>query len=693
MTSMFKKELLDCLKWVPAGMLIALVMVWQSLPGKIDWLYNTEADIMVAMGWSAGLIAFAFGLLQSLFDIRNDARGYLLHRPLRRTDIFWAKVAAGFVAYVLTLSPAVLTALFYLNSRGLEFLPVSGWQIIPGLLLVMLVFLLHPVGMWIGNRDARWVGTRVLPLAGIVTVLLFISNIYGMGFDGGSQILRWLMYAALWAVHIVAVVVVFGAARHAFCVRQMLPPASGKNASPWARVVGLNFSAITVATASGVLILSSLIPVEPSYTNRQLLMNADGEFQQVQIERSNWNWDEAEYSVRPATDSNVDYAPVSEEWKLAEYSVLVSPRLDRYSWFDQFRNMGDYLTKKGAKGPLRLFSHQNRLLAYGPERLKGVVTLQGVERDTTAPQGEFQKLGVFQHVKAGVGTNGQLGKTPFVVDATGLFQFDSANLEMHRLLPEGVDRACMLYADDKYPATLWTVSRGKLTRHEVSPVEDGVELTEKKLTSGNHTIFLPLLRTENSKSYEIDLPNEPYSISVFRNDDGQYGYVKYDFDDQQHYYGMLSEDGGVEKIGPQEVPPVASANQDYFGLAIPSVVAFGVCVWALFFGSVGAMSPYGLFVYAVAQALLAGAGTFLLCKWLDLSSRTCWIWTVVALLGGWGICIAVMACHRRLVKEACPHCHKQTRVDLEECTLCGRPWLPPELDQIEIFDGAVPASV
>lgn len=311
MISIFKKELRDCLKWVPAGMLIALVMVWQSLPSRIDRLYGTETALMGAIGYSAVLIAFAFGLLQSLFDIRNDARGYLLHRPVRRSDVFWAKVASGFVAYVLALTPAVLLALFYLNSKGLEFLPVSGWQVIPGLLAALAAFLVHPVAMWVGNRDARWVGTRVLPLAGIVTVLFFITAIYENGY-GGNPTDRFLAFTVSWVVHIVAGVVVFVAARHAFCNRQMLPPASGKHASSWARVLGLTFSGIAVATASVVFVLSSLNPGEPTYSNRQLLMNADGEFQQVQIERKNWNWNEAEYSVRPAAESEVDYAPVDE---------------------------------------------------------------------------------------------------------------------------------------------------------------------------------------------------------------------------------------------------------------------------------------------------------------------------------------------------------------------------------------------
>ncbi len=96
MISIFKKELRDCIKWVPAGMLIALVMIWQSLPIRIEQMFGTEAYLMAAIGWSAALIAFAFGLLQSLFDIRNDARGYLLHLSRPTVRYFLGQSCFGF---------------------------------------------------------------------------------------------------------------------------------------------------------------------------------------------------------------------------------------------------------------------------------------------------------------------------------------------------------------------------------------------------------------------------------------------------------------------------------------------------------------------------------------------------------------------------------------------------------------------
>jgi len=89
---------------------------------------------------------------------------------------------------------------------------------------------------------------------------------------------------------------------------------------------------------------------------------------------------------------------------------------------------------------------------------------------------------------------------------------------------------------------------------------------------------------------------------------------------------------------------------------------------------------------------LAAIGTFWLCSFYDLSRRGRLVWIVVAFIAGWGVCLAVAACYRRLVKEVCSHCRQATRVDLETCTHCAKPWLPSEMEQIEIFDSMVEAA-
>lgn len=100
----------------------------------------------------------------------------------------------------------------------------------------------------------------------------------------------------------------------------------------------------------------------------------------------------------------------------------------------------------------------------------------------------------------------------------------------------------------------------------------------------------------------------------------------------------------------------------------------------------------GALELAFVHALFSAGLTFWLTKYYDLLTRQRLIWTLLAALAGWGICLAVVACHRCLVKEACSHCRQATRVDLETCTHCEKPCLPSEMELIEIFDSIAEAA-
>ena len=114
MIAVFKKELRDCLRWSPLGMVLGLVMLWMVLPDDVNSATQMESGLAAQLGLVASLIAIALGLLQSLPDTRNDSRGYLMHRPIKPSRIFWAKIAAGYVTYVITLAVPVIVAMVYL---------------------------------------------------------------------------------------------------------------------------------------------------------------------------------------------------------------------------------------------------------------------------------------------------------------------------------------------------------------------------------------------------------------------------------------------------------------------------------------------------------------------------------------------------------------------------------------------------
>ena len=190
---------------------------------------------------------------------------------------------------------------------------------------------------------------------------------------------------------------------------------------------------------------------------------------------------------------------------------------------------------------------------------------------------------MFSRLQSGEGVQGQLGANPLLVDATGVYQFDSNTFEIYQLLPESVDRACMLFADDQSPASLWTVNGDTLTQHSISAIDDGIDISKIELLK-SHVVEMPLIKIDGSKSYKVDMLDSEtnYSISIFRGDDGRHGYVSYQ--KEGHFYGMLEEDGGVTKVGTVVIPTAVDSSQDNVALGIPPITVYALSIWELLFG-------------------------------------------------------------------------------------------------------------
>ena len=125
MTAIFRKELRDVLRWTPLGVIVIGLLCWQKIPSYVDGCYNLPYSVANNVIIGSGLFALALGLLQSMFDLRTDARGFLLHRPISARDMFRGKLAAGFGAHTLAWMIPLVLAAIWLESIGAERLPVT----------------------------------------------------------------------------------------------------------------------------------------------------------------------------------------------------------------------------------------------------------------------------------------------------------------------------------------------------------------------------------------------------------------------------------------------------------------------------------------------------------------------------------------------------------------------------------------
>ncbi|MEM6689757.1 MAG: hypothetical protein AAF664_10045, partial [Planctomycetota bacterium] len=247
MNAVFLKELRDVFRWTPLTILLGLVLAYMSLPNGIYEATQMGDKLLSMLGLAACLIAIGLGCLQSLFDIRNDSRGYLLHRNFTPSQIYWAKLGAGAVAYAISLAVPVLWMAVYLQWKGIEQLPTSAFQVPPFLLFAPLAFLLHPTVLWISNRDARLIGTRALPAAGVFGTLILIRSLV---IEIGSPN-DWFTRILLVFVSVSLVLIVLNGAKHAFAHQSFLPAATSSRRKSFANTIGISVSAIVLVCTLG----------------------------------------------------------------------------------------------------------------------------------------------------------------------------------------------------------------------------------------------------------------------------------------------------------------------------------------------------------------------------------------------------------------------------------------------------------
>jgi len=109
-------------------------------------------------------VGLAFGLRQTLGEIRPGAWAFLRHRPASAGEIFFAKLLAALILYLVVLLPPVLGVIWYAAMPGHFPGPWTSQMAIPFLIDILCGTLYIPAGILCAVRDARWFGSRLLPI-------------------------------------------------------------------------------------------------------------------------------------------------------------------------------------------------------------------------------------------------------------------------------------------------------------------------------------------------------------------------------------------------------------------------------------------------------------------------------------------------------------------------------------------------
>ena len=213
------------------------------------------------------------GLLQSLPELRPDARGFLLHRPISLGSIYLAKLLAGFTGFALSVFPPLVVVAIHLEVIGMQRIPASWVQVLPVSIGVVLVFLaVYPATLWTVHREARWTGTRWLPAVfGAAVALLACGLLYSIESIVGLMVyLLFLLVSLGIGTH---------ASLHAFRHQTFMPPASSPESMSVSRGIGLFVASVFLVSAVSVLLFSFSRPAYQfrDYRTYQLSLSTDGE--------------------------------------------------------------------------------------------------------------------------------------------------------------------------------------------------------------------------------------------------------------------------------------------------------------------------------------------------------------------------------------------------------------------------------
>jgi hypothetical protein len=161
MQSLIWKELRENVKWAPLPGLFVLLLFLMDRPG--------EPMPGSTTGYYFCLIPAIFGavlgFVQIFFEGHGDKRSVLLHRPLKSSSIFWAKVIAGGSLYALALGTPFACLEWWKATPGNIPAPYHWQTSLPWLADILSGLVYYFAGMLVAQRDARWYGSRCLPLA------------------------------------------------------------------------------------------------------------------------------------------------------------------------------------------------------------------------------------------------------------------------------------------------------------------------------------------------------------------------------------------------------------------------------------------------------------------------------------------------------------------------------------------------
>ena len=192
MRALIQKELRENLKLAALSLMIYSALLGLNVYTYSHWMQSVAAGgqgqrevammqpLVSSEFWGlSGILCAIFGALLGWFQIHHersrDLWAFLVHRPATRTQIFFGKILAGLMLYLLVAVLPLTGYLLWALAPGHVAAPFEWAMLRPVAVFSILGMVYYFAGMLTGLRQARWYASRALGFGVAAIVSLAIT--------------------------------------------------------------------------------------------------------------------------------------------------------------------------------------------------------------------------------------------------------------------------------------------------------------------------------------------------------------------------------------------------------------------------------------------------------------------------------------------------------------------------------------
>jgi hypothetical protein len=650
MKAIILKELRENLKLaLPAFLVLTALFMFAAWDAGGAGLAN-EGLLRIASIFYA-VFGAALGWLQIHRERPRDLWAFLVHRPITRTGIFFAKVAAGLLLYAVSVSLPMLGYIIWVKIPGNVAAPFEWAMVVPDCGCFLLGIVWYFAAMLTSLGQARWYASRGLGLAAA-----FPLHAITLAFPG--LLIYWQFDLALLLPAALLATAVWGSIHADVSYRGQPAPARAALAT-------------VLACGSTVLIvvaLAFLSAVFHQSEDQYYAVTKDGE-------------------VFHVTARNSDPAIITD----LSGARLKDPNTGRDMDIQEFNKLvrdGQVIPVEPAEPP-----HALQNLSESPQRYF-YLPWRNVDGTLWHWTRHGLLVGYDVHTRRFVGNLSPQGPVSGFPEPKDCFL--RPTYVGNQLTPRTLATASALYQIDL---------RSRSTKRIfTAPENDRIGGT--KDVSENATVVvsqqsIQLLTADGKCLWQV--PHDPdyrrpLSIRVFLLDaTNQYAlWIHSPRLQSQRLKGKIrsqmvwvSTDQGVlrrTELPTDDPPNPADALWDkLFSFLLPPEFPF---MKPLLFrlALLGVPIQWNLVRIGLAAAALCAAAGWLIGGRYHFSVRTKLAWAVFHLCAGVPGLLAFLSIYEWPARETCPNCNRLRIVDREQCEHCAADFAPPEKDGTEIFE-------